>query len=609
MLGEFPRPPKDNGIGVHGPPTQYPRGLIDDWNIWEPRFLDLQLKWFKVMDDGSGSAWEVIERLVSIDIMPIIRIYRQEPNPGVIDGGNMDFMRRCISIGAVYFETNNEPDLSLEWKDNKRPENWLDIVVNQFIFEAYKCREFGGYLLFPAFGPGGRENPFQLIVEKGASELLEGNMCLAIHNYCLARPLDYPNDDVNQRGKQLTEEGWHNTATDKKIDGPGWAWEMGFERVNEARRKYMNPDASIMTDSTCYRAYEYFDALVNQACGHSIPIFTTEGGYNVGQRAGTTGGDDARYPKPSPAETSRLTLAMWEHLNRLAPDYYFASMPWIIAVKAMGLWQDHFEEQGPWYTDKYTTDFENCEGQLPLVEMMAKANWRVRADGPVPSQWGSPVSTEPNGGYDLMWQWAVDFDKAALVDDNLLNRAEQYGLVVEHTSPAPNWRVVGIYHLSPEENRGNHNVYLAAYDKEGHLIAAESDVFGWDWEGRREDEKLPTGVEAKAAPERGNIGMSFGQKIICWVKRNGLSSDVVKNIHTDHPDEAEGNTIGHHSFYVVWKECISNGQPPPLPPPEPPEDGLEELIAEVTETIQVLRSCANKLEQKLDLLAKCMEGE
>lgn len=135
-----------------------------------------------------------------------------------------------------------------------------------------------------------------------------------------------------------------------------------------------------MADSTCFRAFEYFNELVVEACGHSIPVFTTEGGYNVGQRAGTTAGDDPRWPKPSPQRTAELTLAMFRAVEE-GPDYYFACMPWLLACKEMGYWQNYFEQQGPWFSWDFQFDWRNCAGgQLPVVRLLKDNPGRIKGE-------------------------------------------------------------------------------------------------------------------------------------------------------------------------------------------------------------------------------------
>lgn len=378
MLENFPRPPDDNGRGVHWShsPTIWGK---KDWGFWKEQIQALNLKWVKMMDTGDGSSIGLAKRLIDIGVMPVVRFYRFEPNPNHISTREINAAKEYIKWGVVYFETNNEPDLTLEWKNRHRPDNWLEIVVDNFIIEADMIRGLGGYLLFPAFGPGGRGNPFKMIVERGRKDILDGNCCLAIHNYCLGRPLDYPNDPVNLQGQPLTLQEW-------EARGGSWAWEMSHEAVNEQRRRLANPNASIMEDSTCFRAFEYFDALVNEAVGHSIPIFTTEGGYNVGQRAGTTAGDDPRYPKPTPEWAGRLTEDMFRYIQNDGPDYYFACMPWLIAVARIGNLAPPFENQGPWYTNQFDAQFK-LNGELPIVPRLKALPSKVRATGPMVDSW------------------------------------------------------------------------------------------------------------------------------------------------------------------------------------------------------------------------------
>ncbi|MBN1218710.1 MAG: hypothetical protein JXM69_07270 [Anaerolineae bacterium] len=446
MLEHFPRPPHDTGRGVHWSSNQYLWGK-EDWGFWKEQIQAMNLKWVKLLDDGGGSAMGLVKRLVDLKVMPVVRFYKEQPNPGRISSREADTARRFIEIGAMYFETNNEPDLDLEWKNRQRPSNWLEIVVDNFIIEADMIREIGGYLLFPAFGPGGRGNPFQMIVDRGRVDILDGNCGLAIHNYCLGRPLVYPNDPITMQGEPLTPREWEER-------GGMWAWEMGYETVNEHRRRLANPNASIMEDSTCFRAFEYFDALVNEAVGHSIPIFTTEGGYNVGQRAGTTFGDDPRYPKPTPEWASRLTDEMFKHIEE-GPDYYFACMPWLIAVARMGLWQIGFEQQGPWFTHQFDQQF-GLNGELPLVQMFKDRPGKVRQDGPVPEAWNTFYT-----GPDLTGR---NFD------DRFKYLKPQVFLAPVDDPTKPHWRLVEARWADEQEAQGRAYVFVKALDEAGQPI-------------------------------------------------------------------------------------------------------------------------------------------
>lgn len=546
MLEHFPRPPQDNGRGVHWSHSQYFWGK-HDWSFWKEQIQAMNLKWIKLLDDGSGSVMGLVKRLVDIKVMPVIRFYREEPNPGRISGREADTAKRYADMGAVYFETNNEPDLALEWRNRKRPPNWLQIVVDNFIIEADMIREIGGYLLFPAFGPGGRGNPFQMIVERGRRDILDGNCCLAIHNYCLGRPLDYPNDPINTLGAPLTEEEW-------EARGGMWAWEMWYDTVNEHRRRLANPNASIMEDSTCFRAFEYFDALVNEAVGHSIPIFTTEGGYNVGQRAGTTYGDDPRYPKPTPEWHGKLMNDMYRYIEEEAPDYYFTCMSWLIAVQRMGIWGDAFENQGPWFTHHFDKQF-GLNGELPLVGKLRARPGRVRQDGPVPKG---------------MQNFYTGPDLTGRHFDNRFKYLEPQVRLEPVADPSqPHWRLIEARWADETESGGKAYVYVKALDENRQPIE------GATFQADRRDAVDTANTKSELDQYLGNILMTgvLGTYQISMAQ-DGLPSDKLVNVGLG--NEVSPRDFVPTSFFLTFQKITKGGdvgspEPETTPTPEPPK--------------------------------------
>ncbi len=453
-LRDFPRPDGDTGRGVHWSMSCYwaSQGK-QDWGFWSEQLQAMGIKWVKLIDDGGGSGLHLARRLVDIGVMPVVRFYWPEQNPGNIGARGQDAVREYIKWGVVYFETNNEPDLALEWEDRKRPENWLDIVVDNFIHDAYGILEGGGHPAVPAFGVGSLRNPYQAIVERGHRDILDGGAWGAVHNYCLGRPLEYPNDAINTQGIPITEEEWQEA-------GGLWAWEMGRDEVNEARQEFKQPDASILTDATCFRAFEQVNHYVVEACGHSIPLMMTEGGYNVGQRAGTTFGDDPRYPKPTPLRTSALSRQMFEYMEGTAPllgdhvpDYFFCAMPWLFANYRMHVYQPPAEEQGPWFTHKYDLEWD-LDGELPLVQMLKDQPGRVRQSGPVPSA------------------WLVQHESDALGDawDSRLDWIGVRFLPWPDTSK-PVWKLVDARWLDEEEASGNCSIFVKVLDVDGTPLA------------------------------------------------------------------------------------------------------------------------------------------
>jgi hypothetical protein len=128
------------------------------------------------------------------------------------------------------------------------------------------------------------------------------------------------------------------------------------------------------------------------------------------------------------------------------------------------------------------------------------------------------------------------------------------------------WRVLGIHHLTPEENGGNHNVYIEVLRKrhegEGHEREG-SRAIHWTWVGRRNNQNAPD-IFAGQKPlnELVNIPINLGQIVSVWPHLG----ETVSGLSSFHPDEGNGNAIGHHSFFICFQEVEENGQ---LPDPEP----------------------------------------
>jgi hypothetical protein len=583
-LSDFPRPPNDNGRGVHWSLSAYEWGK-SNWQFWRDQLLAMNIKWVKILDDGGGSGLRCARQLIDIGIMPVVRFYWPQQNPGNIGQRGADAVKKYVSAGAMYFETNNEPDLDLEWKDGRRPANWLNVVVDDFIVDADIVISQGGYPAFPAFGVGTQCNPFQLIKQKGRSDLFGKGAWIALHNYCLARPLEYPNDPVNLMGQPLTEEEWVET-------GGMWAWEMGMDAVNKVRAANANPYADIMSDSTCFRAFEQLNALIVESFGHSVPIITTEGGYNVGQRAGTTAGDDARYAKPTPQADSDLNARLFRFmdgseavLGKTVPEYYFACCPWLIAAYRIGVWANPAENQGPWYTDKYNEEW-GLHGELPLVEMLMNTIPNTKQDGPVPTQWVKPVWEQEMG---QAWD----------------NRLKYLGVELKRTKvvEVPHWKLVQAQWQDEDEVVGPGYIFVKALGLNGEPL-----------EGVKFTVARPGGADM--AETKGSIDGYWGNYAMyaflgtynVWISsRDGQPSDEVTGLGFGLEDNPKVWT--RTAFRLTFQLTPKEGTPTPVPIPTPTPipapptdyDTLKarnaKLASVIKETIVALEATITKLKQ------------
>jgi hypothetical protein len=376
-LEDYPRPPDDNGRGVHWSASVYhPTG--DKLDSWISELTAMKIKWVKLLDDGGGSSKEVCEKLLDAGIMPVVRLYRPQPNPGHIRGREEKTVRELVALGVRYFETNNEPDLAAEWQNNHRPSGWLDVVVDNFIYDADRILSLGGLPAFPAMGVGTRVNGIARVVERGRGDIFEKGAWVAIHNYTLNHPLDYPYDDVNQNGTPLTREEYERLGS--------WAWDgQPMETINEWREKDKNPGATIHDDSSCFLALKLMDEIIRDTLGFPVPILSTEGGPVVGWR------EDRRYPRITPQLHADMVAAITDYIQgtgtingEIAPDSYFCMCHWILANYRLGFFAPSWESQS-WYTDWWNETFD-LHGELPVVARLKEMPSRSRV--PEAGGWG-----------------------------------------------------------------------------------------------------------------------------------------------------------------------------------------------------------------------------
>lgn len=130
------------------------------------------------------------------------------------------------------------------------------------------------------------------------------------------------------------------------------------------------------------------------------------------------------------------------------------------------------------------------------------------------------------------------------------------------------YRLIGIHHLTPPENVGKRNLFMDVVDTNGNRLIEKIE---WGWEGQRSNQHPnPVVLDKPLSEPSGNISIDFGQKI--WAQVLNKPSDKVYNITTQLPDEGQGNTLGHHSYYIVW--AWAEGESPPPPPPVYPPPNL-----------------------------------
>ncbi len=135
-----------------------------------------------------------------------------------------------------------------------------------------------------------------------------------------------------------------------------------------------------------------------------------------------------------------------------------------------------------------------------------------------------------------------------------INDAVAYGVSIEPVTVSagqPCWKVIKVHHLTPEENKKRHHILIDALDEKGERLYGTRVRVTWQ-SGEGE------AIIDKPLDEPGT-NTPMWKKQVCAVEAMGLPSDRVVNLHTAHPDEGEGNKLYHHSFMVIFKKTVPDG--------------------------------------------------
>jgi hypothetical protein len=127
-----------------------------------------------------------------------------------------------------------------------------------------------------------------------------------------------------------------------------------------------------------------------------------------------------------------------------------------------------------------------------------------------------------------------------------------YGASIQRAANLPPgtryWKITDAYHLSGRQNRGNRHVFVDVLGMDGtRRYGAKCHL---SFAGRSAELTIdkPTNEPGTNAP------MYTGN--VYDIEASGMPSDKAVGFRTEHPDEEAGNTWGHHSFMVTFREAV-----------------------------------------------------
>jgi hypothetical protein len=336
QLSDYERPASLRGI--HGSPGTHANFDHDHW-IGQLREMGISL--YKVMDDGSGSVLEFARKLRANNIMPIVRMWADSPNPTTLSAKALATVKRYIQEGITrWIEVNNEPNLPHEW----RPGQWRaggrpELVCQNWLRDAHSVIEMGGYPALPALAQCSMDAD-----------------CSSIRWYVSA--FEWMARDAANSARDVFSNGAWIASHDATLnhcyrdDTGQWHFDYPYDPICQADK----PGRSIMDDDNSLIGHRVPVQLLKEHLGLIVPVISTEGGVFV-PHDGVVQWDN-RYPGYDANGHAERTVAMYRWLESNTPDYYFGMCSWLIASELMG------HPPGPWSKDCWFWVGQN----LPVVD-------------------------------------------------------------------------------------------------------------------------------------------------------------------------------------------------------------------------------------------------
>ena len=187
----YPRPPNDNGWGMHWMPTVSQEVWAVDRFVAEAERMNI--KWVVFLNESGDlhSNEYLVEKLVAANIMPVMRVYRDSVL--LYDGDVGRLVQHYRPRGVYYYQLYNEPNVNIENNQgfanpNHYAQNWA--------IEARKVVANGGLPGIGALSPGGEYNHLEFtermlraIIFNGDEDLLNRTW-ISLHNYHGVRAKD-----------------------------------------------------------------------------------------------------------------------------------------------------------------------------------------------------------------------------------------------------------------------------------------------------------------------------------------------------------------------------------------------------------------------------------
>lgn len=357
--------------GIHWSASTDHSSALGNWSYWAEQLQAMGIQFVKLLDAGNGSSAQLCIELLRLNITPVVRMYRPRPNPGQLSAvfttvprnpaqltpSNIDGVKRLVDVGVRYFETNNEPNLSVEWNATDWASlGWEDKVhlcMNAWVGDAIRVLDAGGLPAFPALAQCGHT------MNEGAIG------SIPFYSEAFRYLAAVRKEDVRQLFQRGAWLAVHDAVLNHfYLDEVGnWHFEYPYDPVCQKDQ----PGKTIMQDDNSLIGHRAPLIIIANTLGQDIApvVISTEGGIFVPANGNQVW--DNRYPAVTYQTQAQGTVAMFEWLERNAPEVK-AMCPWLIGNETLGH-HDASWTQDAWY---------HKDGPRPVVQAMRDTKPQVQ---------------------------------------------------------------------------------------------------------------------------------------------------------------------------------------------------------------------------------------
>jgi len=349
-LQGYPRPPRDNGIGLH-----FHLDLRDHFIAETVANLkSIRATWTCIYAQDELQTERAATACFAAGIMPVVRIGRQIDEP-VEPAQFVHGLRRAWQAAGwgrtpepLYVQLYNEPEDLREWVGGVMPRDWARRFGETWAREAPKIVDAGGYVGIQVLDRFGFDEAVDAVARNGQQHIWD-RAFFVHHNYGQNHPPAYPYDAI------------------KQVERPG---------------------ITILDDHVAALKFLAHAAWMQDRLGFVLPVIGGEGGWWL------YNDEDKHYPKVEWPLHAQYHKEMYEWLRtgvlsngEPTPDYLFSITSWIT-----GSWT--FAAQNWWGNSLSPTGKldQTIAAMQSIPEFVRRFSW----DGAP-----APVDAEPGHGPDL----------------------------------------------------------------------------------------------------------------------------------------------------------------------------------------------------------------